>query len=127
MPTTRDLHTHRSAELNPNDDVDRSITHIAVGDDGTAKSVTDGALDSQLDRVAVVESEQTNTELSVRAFIDSSQLNGETIREAGAASAASGGRLFALEALPDADTVTKDDSKTVTIEIAIDSVDESEV
>lgn len=127
MPTTRDLHTHRSAELNPNDDVDRSVTHIAVGDDGTAKSVTDETLDSQLNRVAVVESDQTNTELSVRAFLDSSQLNGETIREVGAASAASGGRLFALAALPSGDIVSKDTSKTVTVEVKIDTVDESEV
>lgn len=127
MPTTRGLHTHRAAELDPTDSVDRSASHVAVGDDGSAKSLSDSTLGNELGRLSIAESEQNGTELRVRGFIDSSQFNGETIREIAAAGAENGGRIFALEALSSADEINKDDTTTVTIDITIDALDASEV
>jgi len=62
----------------------------------------------------------------VRAFFDSSQANGIDVKEASAESAASGKTALALEALAAADQVTKTSSKTLTVEVEIDHLDDSE-
>lgn len=127
MPTTRDLHSHRAEELDPTTDADRDLTHVAVGTDGEAKAITDDALGDEVVRVSFAEIERTDTQLRVRGFLDSSQANGEMLREVAVAGAASGGPVFALEALEAGDEVDKDDSTTVTIDITIDALDASEV
>ena len=127
MPTVRTLHNSRQENLNPTEENQTTATHIGIGSDGTAKSVTDDGLDSETLISPIAQSSRNGNSLTLRAFIDSTQGNGTDIREVSLEGDGTGSTTLAVEALPSGEQIGKDSSTTVTIDITITTEDESEI
>lgn len=73
-----------------------TITHVAIGTDGTTPTAADTALGAEVLREAPTSViDYSTTEIGWRLFVSASMGNGNTLREIGLFSAASGGDMFA--------------------------------
>lgn len=128
MPTLRALHEYRQQDLDPTTDVDRTASHVGIGSDGSDKSVSDDDLGDEILITSLAEVDRDSETLTVRAFIDSTQANGETIREVSLETDGDGDDIaLAAESLPDPDEIAKDSATTVTVDVELSTSDESEV
>lgn len=77
------------------DYLDDNITHMAVGSDGTAATVSDAALGSEDFRNAVAEVDKATTpeRITQTMLVDATDNNGNDIDEFGGLDASSGGTL----------------------------------
>lgn len=73
---------------------DDQFTHFAVGTGTTTPTVSDTALATEIDRVALTAKVINNNELEVQAFLTNADGNG-TLTEYGLWTAATGGTLLA--------------------------------
>lgn len=72
-----------------------TASHVAVGGGSTAVSAGQTALVDELHRAARSAADTSDATLTVSLFVTSSQLNGETLQEAGLFTASSGGTMLA--------------------------------
>ena len=111
------MHEYFAQELDPNQDEDEDVTHLAFGDDDTEPDVTNDTLSNEVFRKEVTEYSQNDNELLASTFIDTDEGNGETFREVG---------LFAGPDEADVmwnhstiSAIQKDSSRTITIDVTL--------
>jgi len=115
------LHEYAVDDLHPTQTVDIEASHLAVGsDDGTQPSTGDTALNNQVGVVQITDSIDNNSTLKSSVFVDSSQLNGNTLAEVGLTTASSGGTLLNHALIS---PVQKDADATVTIDVDLTAED----
>lgn len=111
--TQTSLNSIRTQVLNS---IQTEISHIAIGSDNTAPDVTDTALGSEITRESLVDEDILIDTYSTYIFLDTTEANGNTIREMGAFNQASGGTMF-NRALTN--EIAKDSTKEVTVQLDI--------
>ena len=117
------MHEYFAINLDPTQTLEEDVTHLAVGDDNTGPMSSNDTLNNEVFRKSVTDYAQTDNELLASAFIDSSEANGETLREVG---------LFAGGAEPGDDefpdrmwnhstiaSIEKDNTRTITIDVTL--------
>jgi hypothetical protein len=115
------LHEYAVDELDPNQSVDVDASHLAVGsDDGTQPSTGDTSLNSLIDTVSITDSIDNSNTLKSSVFIDSSQLNGNSLEEVGLTTASSGGTLLNHALIS---PISKTADNTVTIDVDLTAQD----
>lgn len=72
-----------------------TVSHCAVGSDGTAPAAGDTALGTEVLRGELLQRTKGTASLTLTFLVGSQQANGETLREWGLLTAASGGLLYA--------------------------------
>lgn len=88
-------------------------SHIAIGTDATAATVTDTTLGTEVDRNAISSDSATAAVATFKAFFSKSEANGNTIAEVGMFDQAAGGTMFCRSIL--SSTVAKTASISLTI------------
>lgn len=116
--TVDDLHRYLVDNLDRDQDVNENATHLAVGTDDAAPTTADGALGNEVYRAALTDVIDNGTDLTTSTFLDSSEANGNTLREVGlyTADAATGGILLNHALITE---IPKDDTKTATIDVEL--------
>ncbi|WP_436933702.1 hypothetical protein [Halovenus marina] len=115
------LHEYAIDDLHPDQTVDIDASHLAVGsDDGTQPSTGDTSLNNQVGVVSITDSIDVASTLKSSVFIDSSQLNGNTLAEVGLTTASSGGTLLNHALIS---PIQKDADSTVTIDVDLTAED----
>lgn len=115
------LHEHVVDALDPDQSVDLDASHLAVGDDDSTDPATgDTSLNNQIGVIERAASTDGGTSLTTSTLIDTSELNGNTLKEVGLTTAASGGTLLNHALI---DPVDKDDDKTVTVDVDLTAQD----
>ncbi len=88
-------------------------SHIGIGTGTTAAAVSDTALETEVDRNALVSDSATSGVITYRAFFGKDEANGNTISEVGLFDAASSGNLFCRSVL--SSTVAKTASISISL------------
>lgn len=83
--TCVDLHKYLAKNIDPERNVDESGDRIAFGDDDSSFNSSDTSLNSKVGDVGVSDTsyDAASQETTFTAFVDSSELNGETLSEIG--------------------------------------------
>lgn len=95
-----------------------TASHLAVGTDGTAASASDTGLIAEVTRVAVTDSQRTGRDLFTSTFLDTSEANGNTLREVALASDATAGQGIEFNRAVIAD-LPKTSEDTATIDVTL--------
>ena len=109
--TTGFLNTIKSGVL---DTIVANATHMAVGDDATTPTVGDTALGNELTRKAVQEVTQGTSDVIVSLFLNSTESNGNSLKEVGMFDAAAAGNLLERNTFT---TISKTSSLEVWIDV----------
>lgn len=88
------------------------ITHFGIGTDATAAADGDVALGNEVLREALTQYVSSPSALTIKYFLSSTRLNGQTLREAGLFNAETGPTLFARYVL--SPEIEKDNSLVFT-------------
>lgn len=89
------FHEHLVDVIDPNQSVTAiDASHVALGTDGSSTTYTDTGLGDEVYREAIDSSKDLGTVLRLETLIGESDANGNTIREAGLVSEASGGTFI---------------------------------
>lgn len=102
--------------LDTNQSVDKAATHLAVGTDDTTPEKDNTSLNSEVARNAVTSTFDSGSQLQTSTFFDTSEANGNTIKEVGLFTAASGGDLLNHSTISD---VVKTDTKVFTVDVSL--------
>ena len=115
--TVRDLHEFIVDVLDPGTSAaSETVTHLAVGTDGSDATVDDSGLGNEVYRVDHRGRENRGRDLWTTTFLDTTEANGNTLREVGLVTDSSGG-IFVNRAL--ISEVVKNNRKTVTIDVTL--------
>lgn len=114
--TTVDLFEYVVDNLDPSQAVNESASHLAVGTGGTSPSSTNRSLNNEVYRTAIASSTDSSDTLETRTLLDTSEANGNTIREVGLVTASTGGLLLNHSLINDE---LKTDKKAFTIDVSI--------
>lgn len=121
--TVNGMHEYFAINLDGSSSIDEDVTHLAVGDDSTTPQTSDTTLTNEVFRKTVTDYSQTDNELLASTFIESSEANGNTIREVGlfAGGLAPGDtgypdRMWNHSVIAD---IVKDDTRTITIDVTL--------
>lgn len=109
--TTGFLNTIKSAVK---DTVVSNATHLAVGDDNTTPTVGDTALGNELTRKARQEVTQGTSDVIISLFLNSTESNGNELKEVGMFDAGAAGNLLERNIFT---TISKSTSIEVWIDI----------
>lgn len=111
-------HEHIVDLLDPSQAVDAAdITHFAVGDDATEPSSADTGLGNEVYRTTTDTQRDAGKDLEVSGFLDSTEANGETIRETALVTGPDVSDLTVNHAL--VTETPKDETKLVTIDYTL--------
>lgn len=94
------------------------ISHFAVGTDGTQPTTADGGLLAEVYRTQIDTQDDQGKDLVVSGFLDSTEANGNTLRETGLFTGAAGTGELPFNRALIAET-TKTDTKLVTIDFTL--------
>jgi len=112
------LHEYFVDELDPSQTVDLEASHLAVGTDGaTGTNTGDTSLNNEVYRTSITDSIDNGKDLLSSTFLDSSEANGNTIDEVGLFSSDTGGTMLNHATIT---AITKDSSKTATIDVTLE-------
>lgn len=118
--TTIDMHEYFASNLNPDGgSVNVQADYLAIGTDDTAPSSSNTSLNAEYFRKGVSDGIVSGNELQVDTLIQSSEANGETIREVGLFTTTQGAqdeRMLNHAAISD---IQKDSSRNITIEVTL--------
>lgn len=116
--TVDSLHQYLVDNLDPEQAVDENATHLAVGTDNTQPATGDAALGNEVYRTELTDVIDNGTDLTTSTFLDSTEANGNTLREVGlyTADAATGGMLLNHALISE---IPKDGSSTATIDVEL--------
>lgn len=104
--------------LDPSQSVNKDASHIEIGSDNTGgTSTSDTSMNTLVDTLATTDEADNGKDLFTSTFIDTSQLNGNSLEEAGLTTASSGGTLLNHSTFT---AISKDNTKTVTIDITLE-------
>lgn len=96
-----------------------AVTHMAVGSDSTAPSLSDSTLYAEFYRDALTSTSRDGSGgCNFTLYIGTNSANGNTIREAGLFTADAGGTMFARVNFSSSEEVAKD--STISVEISWD-------
>ena len=112
--TTVDWFEYIVDDLDPNQAVDVEVTHLALGDDGTEPASGNRSLNNEVYRTQIASSTDAGATLETRTLLDTSEANGETIREVGLTTAGTGGLLLNHSLIQEE---PKNDRKAFTIDV----------
>ena len=111
------MHEYFAINLDPTQTLEEDVTHLAVGDDNTSPATTNDALNNEVFRKAVTDHSQTDNELLASTFIDSTEANGETLREVGLfAGPDAADRMWNHSTIA---AIEKDGTRTITIDVTL--------
>lgn len=93
------------------------LSHIGFGDDGSTTNSGMTALVAEKFRIALTSTQKTASTFTLRGFVSENQGNGYTVREVGAFNSSTPGvpSMWARRAVPSANQIAKDASKTITV------------
>lgn len=116
--TCVELHKWLAQVINPEKSIVDSVAELLLGDGGTTTSSSDTSLNNQVGKIDLTDSEYDSTvpESHFSFFIDSTQLNGNTLNELALNS--NEGRFMNHAAIDP--SVDKTNAKTLVIEVIID-------
>lgn len=112
--TTVGLNESIVDNIDINQSFDREASHLAVGTDDSDTSSADTALGNEVARFSVTDTVDNGSEIDISTFIDTSEANGNTLKEVGLFTAASGGKMLNHALITD---VVKTPEKTLTITV----------
>ena len=98
------------------DSMESSISHMAVGSDGTTPTESDTALGAETFRETLFSEESSSFIYQAEIFLDSSENNGNTVRETGSFDASSGGTMYTRNLTND---IVKDSSVELFVTLTI--------
>ena len=117
------MHEYFAINLDPTQTLEEDVTYLAIGDDDTAPSVGNDALNNEVFRKEVTDYSQTDNELLASTFIESDEANDETFREVGLFA---GGEEPGDDEFPDRmwnhstiASIEKDNTRTITIDVTL--------
>lgn len=118
--TCIEMHQFLAQAVDPEHDTTDNAARLALGDDDSGTNPfqsSDTSLNNEVGRVDLTDAvyDATNGEVLLSTFIDSGELNGETLAECGIVSEA--GRLFNHAGV--SPNVAKTNSKTVVIDVIL--------
>lgn len=116
MTTVNGLHVEIVDVMDETKSSNFDASHLAVGDDDTTPQSSNVSLNNEVGRFAVTETEDRSNSIWTRTFVDTSQANGNTLKEVGLITESSGGTLLNHSIMQD---VPKDNTTTVTIDVEI--------
>ena len=102
------------------DTIIASATHMAVGTDNTTPTVGDTALGAEVTRKAVQEVTQGTSDVIISLFLNSTESNGNDLKEVGMFDASSSGNLLERN-------VFTEIAKSTSIEVWIDVEEQIDV
>lgn len=115
--TVRDLHEFIVDVLDPATSAgSETVTHLAVGTDNTTPTADDVSLGNEVYRVENTDRDNRGRDLWTSTFLDTSEANGNTLREIGLVTESSNG-IFVNRSL--ISEVVKNNRKTVTIDVTL--------
>lgn len=113
------FHEYIIDNIDTNQSVDEAATHLAVGTDDTTDPVTANTdLNNEASRFSVTDTFDNGSSLDVSTFLDTSEANGNTLKEVGLVnqSSSSGDILFNHSLISD---IVKTSEKTTTIDVTL--------
>jgi hypothetical protein len=123
----RDIVVHNTAvdellellvdHLDPAQNSDKQPTHLAVGDSATTPTVSNTSLNNRVGTFATSEDADQGKDLFTSTFLDSTQANGNDLKECGLKTAASGGDLLNHATFS---AVSKTQNNTLTIDVTLE-------
>lgn len=116
--TVEGMHIYFARNLNPNDSIDESVTHLAIGnDDSVTPTASDSSLNNEVFRKGVTQYNQTGNSLEASTFIDTNEANGNTFKEIGLFAGPNlGDRLWNHSIIA---SIVKDNSRTITLDVTL--------
>jgi hypothetical protein len=116
--TTQNLDEYRVSNLDPFDTANVNASHMAFGIGTTTPQHSNTALNDEVYRTAVTESDQTGGDLDLVTFLDTGEANGNTLTEVGMFTddAIAGGMLLNHALIT---SVEKTNMKTVTTTVTL--------
>jgi len=118
--TTVGMHETIPELLSPEDTSSQDANHIAIGDSDPSTSSSDTSLDNEVGRFRYTNASTNGADLVVEVFIDSTELNGNTIAECGVFTGeASDSNAAMLNHADISPNVSKTSSKVVTVEVTL--------
>jgi hypothetical protein len=114
------LHEFLPKVLDPDQTDELDVSHLGLGDDDASFAAGDTALNTEQGRVVVTEAAVSGTQIDYEVFVDSSELNGVTLRELGLFTGpASDSAALLLNHAAVSPTVDKTNSKTVVFTVSL--------
>lgn len=104
----------------PNQGTTTAATHLALGSGDPSDDVTATALDTEEERVEIVNSSVSGTTVTLVGFLDTVDANGFETTEFGLTTAASGGSLLNRANISD-QPITKNAGVTATIDVSVNT------
>ena len=118
------MHEYFAINLDPTQELEEDITHLAVGDDDTAPDSENEELNNEVFRKGVTDYSQNGNTILASTFIASDEANGNTFREVGLfAGGAEPGDAEYPERMWNHSTIAdiaKDDTRTITIDVTLE-------
>jgi hypothetical protein len=114
--TTIGLHEYHVKNLDPGTSKNEKASHLALGNDDTAPSSANSALNNEVYRTAVSDSSIKGDELFTSTFLDTTEANGEMLHEVGLFTADTGGTLLNHSTIA---AVDKTSDNTATIDVSL--------
>lgn len=113
------LHEYIVDNLDSNQSVNESVSHLAVGDNDTAPASGNVNLNNEVGRFSVTSVNDAGSLLDISTFLDTSEANGNTLKEIGLTNQAtvSGDILFNHSTISD---IVKTSNKTATIDVTLE-------
>lgn len=102
--------------LDKDQSINKDASHLAVGTDDTTPASSNSSLNNEVFRGAVTSTTDQLSTLKTSTLIDTSEANGNTLKEVGLFTASSGGTLLNHAIISD---VVKTDAKAVTIDVSL--------
>lgn len=93
-----------------------TIEYLAVGTDGTTPTSDDSSLGNEVYRVTNTDRENRGRDLRTSTFLDTTEANGNTLREVGLFTESSGGLMVNRALISE---IVKNNRKTVTIDVTL--------
>lgn len=104
--------------LDPNQAINKDASHIEIGSDNTGgTSTSDTSMNTVVDTLAITDSADNGKDFFTSTFIDTSELNGNSIEEAGLITESTGGTLLNHSTFT---AISKDNTKTITLDITLE-------
>ena len=115
--TVRGLHDWIVDALHPGtSESSETVTHLAVGTDGTTPTSDDSALGNEVYRVENTSRDNRGRDLWTSTFLDTTEANGYVLREIGLFTSSSGGLMVNRALITE---IEKNNRKTVTIDVTL--------
>ena len=112
--TVDGLHEYIVDNLHPSQSADLDASHLAVGTDDTTPASGNTSLNNEVHRITTTDDADQGATLFTSTFLDTSEANGNDLKEVGLITADSGGTLLNHSTIS---TITKDDETTATIDV----------